>query len=64
MPKKLQPPRTEYLGKIAGLAIYLVDGAKIRNEIYAEQEGDLEAIEYALKPFEPRPDAPVNETQL
>lgn len=33
MPKKLQPPRTQYLGKIAGLSIYLVDGAKIRNEI-------------------------------
>lgn len=30
---KLQSPRLKYLGKVAGLSIYLVDGAKIRNEI-------------------------------
>src|ERR1700751_5088796 len=28
---KLQPPRRRYLGKVAGLAIYLVSGVDVRN---------------------------------
>jgi hypothetical protein len=30
---KLRPPRLRYLGKVAGLRIYLVSGVKIRNEM-------------------------------
>jgi hypothetical protein len=30
---KLQPPRIRYLGKVAGLTIYLVSGVKVRNEL-------------------------------
>lgn len=30
---KLQPPRLRYLGKIAGLAVYLVSGVQVRNRI-------------------------------
>lgn len=28
---KLQPPRTRYLGKVAGLTVYLVSGVHVRN---------------------------------
>ena len=29
--KKLAPPRTKYLGKVAGLTVYLVSGVDVRN---------------------------------
>jgi hypothetical protein len=29
----MQPPRLRYLGKVAGLTIYLVSGVKVRNQI-------------------------------
>ena len=29
---KLQPPRIRYLGKVAGLTIYLVSGVQVRNQ--------------------------------
>ena len=29
---KLQPPRLRYLGKVAGLTIYLVSGVQVRNQ--------------------------------
>lgn len=31
--KKLQPPRIRYLGKVAGLSVYLVSGVQVRNRI-------------------------------
>jgi hypothetical protein len=33
MRKKLLPPRTRYLGKVAGLDVYLVSGVQVRNLI-------------------------------
>lgn len=30
---KLQPPRIRYLGKVSGLAVYLVSGVNVRNTI-------------------------------
>jgi predicted exporter len=35
--------------------------AKIANEIYAERDDDLWALNEALGPFDPSPDEPVNE---
>lgn len=31
--QKLQPPRLQYLGKVAGLSVYLVSGVLVRNTI-------------------------------
>ena len=35
--------------------------AKIANEIYAERDDDLSALNEALAPFDPSPQEPVNE---
>jgi hypothetical protein len=43
------------------LTVARVLRAKIQDEIYAERDGDLEALNEALKPFDPLPGEPVNE---
>ena len=37
--------------------------AKIRDEVYAERDGDLWALNEAMVPFDPVPSEPVDEQQ-